>query len=355
MLSIKSDVTSTVRQISELHFSGNVTPEAWYKNIKLPNGKVDLISITILADIIYWYRMSDVRDETTGQLVAYKKKFWSDKLQRSYSSIADKFGLTKQQATNSVHRLVALGLITREFRTINRYGNQINNILFLEPIVSKIKEISISPPPPPTLEVDRVPISTGGGGTLDVDTYTETTTQTSTSGVYNVDLSKLTKRKKLKADDPIFVEKVFEFWQKTMNHPNAKLDGHRSYYIKRALKDGWTIVDLNKAIQGCSRDPWNMGDNPHGKIYDSINLIFRDATHIERFIGYCDNPPIARPSGNRSVSERASSALAVAMSGNDKILEKWKKEEELKKSKVELTNRGIENGASIPSQIARIE
>lgn len=355
MLSIKSDVTSTVRQISEMHFSGNIIPDAWYKNIKFENGKADLISINILADIIYWYRMSEVRDETTGELVSYRKKFWSDKLQRSYSSLADKFGLTKRQVSDSIHRLVELGLITMEFRTVNKHGDQINNVLFLEPIPSKIKEISIFPPPPITLERDRVSRLNGGGVTLERDTYTETTTQTSTSGVYNVDLSKLTKRKKLKADDPIFVGKVFEFWQKTMNHPNAKLDGHRSYYIKRALKDGWTIVDLNKAIQGCSRDPWNMGDNPHGKIYDSINLIFRDATHIERFIGYCDNPPIARPSGNRSVSERASSALAVAMSGNDKILEKWKKEEELKKSKVELTNRGIENGASISSQIARIE
>lgn len=29
-----------------------------------------------------------------------------------------------------------------------------------------------------------------------------------------------------------------------------------------------------------------MGDNPSGKRYDSVELILRDAEHIERFAGY---------------------------------------------------------------------
>ena len=116
-----------------------------------------------------------------------------------------------------------------------------------------------------------------------------------------------------------------------------------------------TIVDLNKAILGCSRTPWNMGDNERGTLYDSIALIFRNAPNIERFMGHSDNPPIARPSGNRSPAERASSALAVAMSGNDELLKRWKEQDELKKAKIELTNRGIENGSSVPPQITRIE
>lgn len=354
MLSVESDVTSTVRQISEMRFTGNIVPDAWYKNIKFPNGKVDFLSIVILADIIYWYRLSEVRDETTGEIVSYKKKFWSDKLQRNYSSLANKFGISKRQASESIHRLVKLGLITMEFRIINSDGLVLSNVLFLEPIPSKIKEISTFPTHPVTSE--RESLSHQNVEPITPERiYTETTTQTISSGDIYVELSKPPKRKKLKADDPIFVEKVFQFWKKTMNHPNAKLDANRSGYIKRALKHGWTIVDLNKAILGCSRTPWNMGDNERGTLYDSIALIFRNAPNIERFMGHSDNPPIARPSGNRSPAERASSALAVAMSGNDELLKRWKEQDELKKAKIELTNRGIENGSSVPPQITRIE
>ena len=40
-----------------------------------------------------------------------------------------------------------------------------------------------------------------------------------------------------------------------------------------------------------SLTPFNMGDNEHGRVYDSIELILRDAEHIEKFMEHADNPP----------------------------------------------------------------
>lgn len=77
---------------------------------------------------------------------------------------------------------------------------------------------------------------------------------------------------------------LFEYWQRTMNHPRAKLDKKRKRAIELALKLNYTIPELQKAIDGCKNTPYNMGKNDSSQVYDDISLIFRDAEHIERFI-----------------------------------------------------------------------
>jgi hypothetical protein len=79
------------------------------------------------------------------------------------------------------------------------------------------------------------------------------------------------------------VQDIFSHWQTVMQHPNAKLDKRRLRKIEIALKD-YSVDDLKKAIDGCANTPFNMGSNERSQKYDGIDLIFRDAEHIERFI-----------------------------------------------------------------------
>ena len=44
------------------------------------------------------------------------------------------------------------------------------------------------------------------------------------------------------------------------------------------------IENTKRAITGCSRSNWHMGNNPAGKRYTSIELILRDSEHIEQFV-----------------------------------------------------------------------
>lgn len=83
-------------------------------------------------------------------------------------------------------------------------------------------------------------------------------------------------------------KKVFEYWKKTFNHPRAVFDSARETKIKNALKH-YSVDDLMLAIDGCSKSPHHMGKNKTGTIHDSIDLIFRNAGNIERFIGYNQN------------------------------------------------------------------
>lgn len=90
------------------------------------------------------------------------------------------------------------------------------------------------------------------------------------------------------------VELVFSHWQAVMNHSHAKLDKKRKRVINEALKMGYDAVQLCDAISGCAKTPFNMGENERGQRYDSLQLILRDADHIDRFIQNHVKPPQAK-------------------------------------------------------------
>ncbi|NMB20899.1 MAG: hypothetical protein GX979_08525 [Firmicutes bacterium] len=133
-----------VDKISMLPLQGNLIPQNWYKHVQLEDkrgNRADMIAITILADIVYWYRATVLEDTTTGQQRA-RTKFHADKLQKSYDDWAETFCLTKRQVQEACARLVEQGLVTREARTIKARGKVYNNVLFWEPVVDRIQEIT---------------------------------------------------------------------------------------------------------------------------------------------------------------------------------------------------------------------
>lgn len=121
-----------VAKMSSIVFEGNVIPHNWFKHLKHKNGNAYLAAIIVLSEICYWYRPAIVKDEESGKVTGYKKKFKADKLQKSYSSFSN-FGLTKKQAYDACHYLAKVGLITLETRTVTvSGGNRIPNQLFIE-------------------------------------------------------------------------------------------------------------------------------------------------------------------------------------------------------------------------------
>ena len=55
-----------VDAMGAINISGNIIPAIWYRTITKENGKPYLLAIVILADIVYWYRPSEVRDQGNG-------------------------------------------------------------------------------------------------------------------------------------------------------------------------------------------------------------------------------------------------------------------------------------------------
>ncbi len=88
------------------------------------------------------------------------------------------------------------------------------------------------------------------------------------------------------------VKEIFSHWQTVMNHPKAKIDKKRANKIVQSLKLGYSLAELKEAIDGCAKTPFNMGQNDKGQRYDDIELILRDASHIDRFIGNARQQPV---------------------------------------------------------------
>ena len=75
---IYSTGNEIVDENAKLNISGNIIPQVWYRTIIRESGKPNLTAIIILADIVYWYKPTEIRDEGTGQVIGVRKKFKSD-------------------------------------------------------------------------------------------------------------------------------------------------------------------------------------------------------------------------------------------------------------------------------------
>lgn len=192
-------MNTKVLQIGQINFRGNVIDHGWFKTLRLDNGKPNIVAITILGEIVYWYKPTEVRSEESSQ-VQYKQKFKADTLQKSYQQLADSFGFTKRQVKEACDFLKERGLIKIEFRTILVNGTRCNNVMYVEPVPEMVQKISImywgngNPPTlksnsPVTLESKRVLHSkaipfydkTEESLTLERKTNTEITTNITTN------------------------------------------------------------------------------------------------------------------------------------------------------------------------------
>ena len=135
-----------VDAIGTLDFQGNITPPSWYQHIRYSNKRgeyTDHLAVSILADVVYWYRPIKICDEVTGSQIGWRKKFSADLMQRSYQSYAAYLGASYKQIIAAFDLLSKLGLIRRHFRTIHTStGTMLEHVMFIEPIVERIQEIT---------------------------------------------------------------------------------------------------------------------------------------------------------------------------------------------------------------------
>ena len=178
-----SNVTKAVIETASLNLRGTLIDDGWFQHLRYESGKPNMNAILILAEILYWYKPIVVKDEVTGEILRYEKKFKADKLQKTYEALGDRFGLTKRQAKAACDFLKEKGLITVEFRTIElENGLKLSNVMYVEPIVENIKKISsmhsIHNVDPITLECNTLLHSNVTGYAPECKTNTKTTTKT---------------------------------------------------------------------------------------------------------------------------------------------------------------------------------
>lgn len=85
-------------------------------------------------------------------------------------------------------------------------------------------------------------------------------------------------------------DQVFAHWSAAITARNGGkgkapiFDSNRKAKVEARLKEKYTVEDLCRAIDGCFATPFNRGDNANGKAYLDLELICRDASHVDGFI-----------------------------------------------------------------------
>lgn len=181
MAYIGSSGNDTVDAMGQFAFTGNVIPMNWYHTICRDNGKPHLLAITILSDIVYWYRPTEVRDERTGQIVGWRKKFSGNLLQKSYAQYESLFGESKRSVKAAIDLLIELGVVYRHFKDIKLTPNgpveidkktedgsdgneqRLYNVMFLDINIRRLVELTY---PEENEQKCEEPSNNAGSGTL---------------------------------------------------------------------------------------------------------------------------------------------------------------------------------------------
>jgi len=110
--------------------TGNITPNDWYEKFTNSQGKPDLSLISVLSEIVYWYRPKKIKDNQTRN-ITYVNKFLGDTWQTSYEHFEKKFGFNREKLRRIFVKLEQMGICAREFRNVKLRGQTYNNRLFI--------------------------------------------------------------------------------------------------------------------------------------------------------------------------------------------------------------------------------
>lgn len=92
---------------------------------------------------------------------------------------------------------------------------------------------------------------------------------------------------------PADVALVMEHY-KAVYHPTSRPGDRERDLILARLKEGYSVNDLLKAVDGCHVSPFHCGENERGMKYQSLGLIVRDSKHVVEFMEAWDerNEPV---------------------------------------------------------------
>ena len=103
---------------------GDVIVHTWYKQFCLEDGNPDLVAITILSDIVAWYR-----NGTDGYSGALTPKLHGHSLYLSYNYYEQKFGFREDRVRRALTRLYTQNILKRRFKNIHVKGRRVNKLV----------------------------------------------------------------------------------------------------------------------------------------------------------------------------------------------------------------------------------
>lgn len=145
-----------VDRIGKISITGDVIPIIWYETVLNDRGKPAYLSILLLADILYWYKPVEVRDERTGRVIGWKKRFDGPLLQRDYKHWAAKYGESEKTIKRAMEILLSVHAIIKHNEMVEMENGLIrNNVLYWEIVPETIFQLTY----PERENIKEIPVS----------------------------------------------------------------------------------------------------------------------------------------------------------------------------------------------------
>jgi hypothetical protein len=103
---------------------GDVIIHKWYRQFCLEDGNPDLVAITILGDIVAWYR-----NGTNNYYGELTPKLHGNSLYLSYNYYEQKFGFREDRVRRALTRLYVQNILKRSFKNIYVKGQRLNKLV----------------------------------------------------------------------------------------------------------------------------------------------------------------------------------------------------------------------------------
>lgn len=113
------------------------------------------------------------------------------------------------------------------------------------------------------------------------------------------------KGKEAIAVPPEAVDEIFDYWKIIHKHPKAMLgekDVRREKIISR-LKEGISVARIKEAILMIKFSSHHMGDNDSGAVYDDLEMICRDAKHVDQYAHVVPKNKWGQPLSKEQIDE----------------------------------------------------
>ena len=302
MKNSNSNLPPAVAEMAQIPLTGNIVPTRWFKTIIFDNGKPDLSSILILADLCYWHRPTEIRDERSGAIIGYKKKFSEDLLRKSYSDLQTQFGLSDRQLRDCFSRLEKRGVIRRVFRTLDSSNGRQGNVMYIELFPSVVKElthgksskplsktisdpINMDSPPyhdrtgegvtsngtPITIERDTYPVITGA--------YIEANITSNTSTSLSSDDSRVeaffSPKKKERDEKNSLSKEMLAVWNELIPEKATNANSYLLSKLELALRDqlNGDISSWRTVCENFRSSKFLMGEVEHQRLNPSLSWL----------------------------------------------------------------------------------
>ena len=109
---------------------------------------------------------------------------------------------------------------------------------------------------------------------------------------------------------------IFTYWKTLLKHPRSMLDDRRSKTIIARLKDGYSKDDLKLAVFGCAHSRFHQGENERRQVFDSIELICRNADKVDQFMKYGEYELNKRAAAKEREQEKRQETLQASVPGD---------------------------------------